>query len=307
VRRSVSATELRSLSNDALPSNQTPQADYVARLPSYVTPPDTPQMPPAQAISEKDAKVEEMRLPSSYSWKGVSGQITSTRKLSIGKLPSLKPLTTAQPSSPPQVPLTNSSEKSTTANSSSSPPRTGMLSTDSLMVALRGLTRDTQNVVGAVRRLPLPLEGGLARDAVDEAFREMTGFLGFLEYLAGESTLPGPIECRLRDIGQLMAKTRETPMLLALPVLLRVALASPTPAPAISDIAPDTVSGWIGISESEYRQTCLSGFRKADECAAIVGKAFLKNKMAGCLDWMRVWVEKSTREEEEDSDDEDQD
>jgi len=131
----------------------------------------------------------------------------------------------------------------------------------------------------------------------------MTGFLAFMEYLIGVDTNAElTLEGRLRDIEHLMRKTRQTPMLLAMPILLRVALAS---LPFSS--APDTVSGWIALSEAEYRQTCLLGFRKADECAPIVGKAFLKNKLCASLGWMKEWTERSTREEEEDSTDDEDD
>lgn len=329
VRRSVSAGELRNSESEKEKSGDSlrpPQADYVSQLPSYVTPPDTPQVSPFKVLTDVDVKEKERRLSVSSAGGKTSARLLTppaTKKLSLVKLPSLKPLTSARAPSPPQghavikasseSKLSASTTSSSPPSSSSSPPsprsRSGtdaasvIAPLDCLLVALRGIARDTHIVCAAIKRLPLPLEGGLARDAVDEATKEMTGFLAFMEYLIGVDTNAQPtLQGRLRDVEHLMRKTRQTPMLLAMPILLRVALAS-----SPFSTAPDTVSGWIALSEGEYRQTCLTGFRKADECAPIVGKAFLKNKMCGGLGWMKEWTERSTREEEEDSSDDEDD
>ncbi|KAG8917443.1 hypothetical protein FRC01_002447 [Tulasnella sp. 417] len=180
------------------------------------------------------------------------------------------------------------------------------------ILALTVIARNAKSVQMSVKRLVLPVEGGLARDAVDEALKELAGFVAFADYLAAPDTgssvlLLGTSKDGV-DMEKLMKKTTEAPMPLVLPVLLRVALLSakfdppsntaPTsPAPKV----PDTVSAWIGLPEDEYRRSCLGGFGKADECAAIVGKVVLKNKRMGVLFWMREWLERSVREEEEDS------
>ncbi|KAG8858016.1 hypothetical protein FRB96_005507 [Tulasnella sp. 330] len=334
VRRSVSAGELRSQASQKRHSSGSPvqssgdqSPDYATQLPSYVTPPDTPQVAPVRSFGEANSPetgTREKRLSIGSNGGRIGSSQSSTRlltppaskKLSIVKLPSLRPLTSSVISrapSPPQTTLTSSSEgksslMSSTSSTSSQQPKSAIdvttLPADSLLTALSGIAKDTSIVVTAIKRLPLPLEGGLARDAVDEATKEMTGFLSFMEYLIGENTSVTPLEARLKSVEHLMQKTRQTPMLLAMPILLRVVLSS---TPSIADIAPDTVSGWIGLSEAEYKGTCLSGFRKADECAPIVGKAFLKNRMVTGLGWMREWAERSTREEEEDSSDDEDD
>ncbi|KAG8987960.1 hypothetical protein FRB93_004328 [Tulasnella sp. JGI-2019a] len=330
MRRSASAGELRSRANEArrgssgdTVEDQSP--DYANQLPSYVTPPDTPQVAPVRSFAETnntEAGVREKRLSFGANGAKISLSPSTTRlltppaskKISLVKLPSLKPLTssvTGRAPSPPQMTITSSSEGKSSLTSASTQPKSAVEvvtppPADSLLTALRGIAKDASVIVAAVKRLPFPIEGGLARDAVDEAAKEMAGFLGFMEYLAGENTgsVAASLQARLTNIEGLMQKTRQTPMLLAMPILLRVALSS---TQSLADIAPDTVSGWIGLGELEYRATCLNGFRKADECALIVGKAFLKNRMASALGWMWEWAERSTREEEEDSSEDEDD
>lgn len=95
------------------------------------------------------------------------------------------------------------------------------------------------------------------------------------------------------DFEKLMQKMREAPMLLILSVLLRgVALLSansdlPNSTTEPAPKAHDTVSTWIGFPENEYWQSCLGGFGNADECAAIVGTAVLKNERMAVLCWMK--------------------
>jgi len=147
----------------------------------------------------------------------------------------------------------------------------------------------------------MPLQGGLARDAIEEAMKEMGGFVAFLEYVSADNGLA--LFGSQVDVEKLMEKTRETPMLLSLPILLRASLASMSHNPSMPGFSPDTVAGLIGLTQEEYRLGCLSGFAKADECAPIVGKALLKSSGIIGLPWLRTWLEKSVKEEEEDSDD----
>ncbi|KAG8920487.1 hypothetical protein FRC01_000729, partial [Tulasnella sp. 417] len=349
LRRTMSEGRLRTQPSDSslsTSSDESAKTDYAAQekrqqhLPSYITPPDTPQMAPVGGKEKSSSKSKEPQptkssLSLSAAVNGLAQwtsstpitspttsqassprQITppSTKKLSIVKLPSLKPLSSARAPSPPMVKVA--------APTPSSPLRPQVPGAGGLdpfaaaykpfILALTVLARDAKSVQMSVKRLVLPVEGGLARDAVDEALKELAGFVAFADYLAAPDTgssvlLLGTSKDGV-DTEKLMKKTREAPMLLVLPVLLRVALLSAkfdppsntaptTPAPKV----PDTVSAWIGLPEDEYRRSCLGGFGKADECAAIVGKAVLKNKRTGVLFWMREWLERSVREEEEDS------
>ncbi|KAG8896980.1 hypothetical protein FRC00_004961 [Tulasnella sp. 408] len=334
-------------------SDESAKTDYAGQekrsqqLPSYITPPDTPQMAPIGGKEKPASKAKEIQPTKSSlslsaavnglaNWTSSSPatsppasqassprQITppSTKKLSIVKLPSLKPLSAARAPSPPTVKVA-----APTPSSPLRPQVPGSAGLDPFAVvykpfvlALHALARDAKSVQMSVKRLVLPVEGGLARDAVDEALKELAGFVAFADYLAAPDTgssvlLLGTSKDGV-DLEKLMKKTREAPMLLVLPVLLRVALLSakfdpPNAAPATaSPKVPDTVSAWIGLPEDEYRRSCLGGFGKADECAAIVGKAVLKNKRMAVLSWMKEWLERSVREEEEDSssDEEDED
>ncbi|KIO22708.1 hypothetical protein M407DRAFT_27811 [Tulasnella calospora MUT 4182] len=200
------------------------------------------------------------------------------------KFPSLKPPSSARGSSPPTVKVA-----APTPSSPRRPQLPGAGAFDPFaavykrfVLALHALARDAKSVQLSVKRLVLPGEGGLARDAVDQASKESAGFLrpptGHLEGRSGSRE-----------------KTREAPMLLVLPVLLRVALLSAkfdspntapltTPAPKV----PDTISTWVGLPGDGYWRSCLGGFGKADdEYAAIVGKAVLKNKRIGVLSSMK--------------------
>ncbi|KAG8990262.1 hypothetical protein FRB90_001841 [Tulasnella sp. 427] len=360
LRRTMSEGRLRTQPSDSSlstssSSDESAKTDYGAAqekrahqqqlaLPSYITPPDTPQMAPIKekstststsstTKSQPHSKSSTMSLsaavngltqwttntasPPTSQASSPPRQVTppSTKKLSIVKLPSLKPLTRAP--SPPTVKIA--------APTPSSPLRPHVAGAfdhpisatayKPFILALHALARDAKAVQLSVRRLTLPVEGGLARDAVDEAMRELDGFVGFAEYLAapdtGSSALlvggvgeKGPMGV---DLDKVMDKTRKAPMLVVLPVLLRVALLSARfdAGPETSNRVPDTVSAWIGLPEDEYRRSCLGGFGKADECAAIVGKAVLKNKRTkvggGGMGWMREWLERSVREEEEES------
>ncbi|KIO33529.1 hypothetical protein M407DRAFT_241076, partial [Tulasnella calospora MUT 4182] len=355
LRRTMSEGRLRTQPSDSSlstsSSDESAKTDYAGQekrqqLPSYITPPDTPQIAPVGGKEKPSPKAKEIQpTKSSLSlsaavnglahWTSSSPitspansqassprQITppSTKKLSIVKLPSLKPLSSARAPSPPMVKVA-----APTPSSPLRPQLPGAAGLDPFaavyrpfVLALHALARDAKSVQLSVKRLVLPVEGGLARDAVDEALKELAGFVAFADYLAAPDTgssvlLLGTSKDGV-DLEKLMKKTRQAPMLLVLPVLLRVALlsakfdppnntASTTPAPKV----PDTVSAWIGLPEDEYRRSCLGGFGKADECAAIVGKAVLKNKRMGVLSWMKEWLERSVREEEEDSSSDEED
>lgn len=98
----------------------------------------------------------------------------------------------------------------------------------------------------------------MAREAVDEAF----------EALAALCALMGAFETgtELREDLDLDLLTDGLPMLVALPVLLRWS----------GHGEPQVVPAMLGIDEIEYRDGCLSGFGRADECATLVAERMIE-------------------------------
>lgn len=94
----------------------------------------------------------------------------------------------------------------------------------------------------------------MAREAVDEAF----------EALGALCALLGAIDsgAELREDFDLDLLTDGLPMLVALPVLLRWS----------GHGEPQVVPAMLGVDETEYREGCLSGFGRADECATLVAE-----------------------------------
>ncbi|THH09387.1 hypothetical protein EW145_g2041 [Phellinidium pouzarii] len=97
----------------------------------------------------------------------------------------------------------------------------------------------------------------VAREAVDEAF----------ESLAALSALLGAVDggADLREDFDLELLTDGLSPLIALPVLLRWS----------GHGEPQVITAMLGIDEHEYRNGCLSGFGRADECATMVAERML--------------------------------
>lgn len=95
----------------------------------------------------------------------------------------------------------------------------------------------------------------LAREAVEEAFHGLEALPSFFDLVP---TLPNRVTSDETVLQQLESVTAELPTLIALPVLLQISGLS-------------SVSSFVGLSEDEYRNGCLAGFGRADECAAVVG------------------------------------
>ena len=117
---------------------------------------------------------------------------------------------------------------------------------------------DARVVYDLLSTLPKPSPSNdvnkVAREAVDEAFEALAA-LGAL--LAAIENQEGP---DVREDFDLELLTDGLPVLIALPVLLRWA----------GHGEPHVIPTMIGIAESEYRESCLSGFGRAEECASVV-------------------------------------
>ncbi|KAF9059805.1 hypothetical protein BDP27DRAFT_1292170 [Rhodocollybia butyracea] len=126
---------------------------------------------------------------------------------------------------------------------------------------------DVRALVDLFITLPVPVadtEGGrLAREAVDEAlnglraladlFDMVTHLIRANDGLVEDKAL---VEDKTLELQRL---TEKIPTLIALPILLR--------AQGL-DIHSETV---LGLSEEDYRNSCLTGFGRADECGTLVG------------------------------------
>ncbi|KAH8119255.1 hypothetical protein DFH11DRAFT_432857 [Phellopilus nigrolimitatus] len=97
----------------------------------------------------------------------------------------------------------------------------------------------------------------IAREAVDEAF----------EALAALNALLGAIDSGtdMREDFDLDLLTEGLPVLIALPVLFRWS----------GHGEPQVIAAMLDVDEGEYRDGCLSGFGRADECAAMVTQRLL--------------------------------
>lgn len=129
----------------------------------------------------------------------------------------------------------------------------------------------------------------LAKEVVDEAFEALAALPALLDYaqaaFQGKSKVTTEEEMG-RDVEVL---TADVPTLIALPVLSR-AFVFPHLPPTVTSATPNlanhiherTVAGMLGLSEITYRNGCLSGFGREEECTAAVGQRVLdvlKNEM----------------------------
>ncbi|KAF7375958.1 hypothetical protein MSAN_00010400 [Mycena sanguinolenta] len=99
----------------------------------------------------------------------------------------------------------------------------------------------------------------LANEAIEEAFDGLKALAPLLDAVH----VAPPCQCASED--ELEVLTEELPTLLALPVLLN----------AYRSKSGRTVAQMLGLAEDEYRNGCLSGFARAEECAGAVGQRVL--------------------------------
>lgn len=126
---------------------------------------------------------------------------------------------------------------------------------------------DARVVYDLLSLLPKPVATNaatrVAREAVDEAF----------EALAALNALLGAVDngVEIREDLDLDLLTEGLPVLIALPILLRWS----------GHGEPQVIPAMLGLEEREYREGCLSGFGRADECEDMVAQRMadiLKNE-----------------------------
>ncbi|KAF5370709.1 hypothetical protein D9758_002114 [Tetrapyrgos nigripes] len=124
---------------------------------------------------------------------------------------------------------------------------------------------DARALYDLLQLLPLPNPDKeatmLAREAIDEAMNALHALAGLFEVAPSLIKPNGELGGIDRQASDLVAVTEKIPTLIALPVLLQ--------AHSGVDVQ---VSSILGLSEDEYRNGCLSGFGRADQCASAVGQ-----------------------------------
>lgn len=127
---------------------------------------------------------------------------------------------------------------------------------------------DSRILAGLLSSLPRPdADKGstrLAREAVNDACDGLKVLLRLLESVQTITTRD-PVELA-RELGVL---TADLPTLIALPILLNTYVFTGEKSGA------RTVSSMLGLPEEHYRQGCLTGFGRAEECTAAVGQRVL--------------------------------
>lgn len=123
----------------------------------------------------------------------------------------------------------------------------------------------------------------VAQEVVDEAFKALSSLTALLEAIqahnASSSTnvknqlfksFGGSGTSDTNDLEhELEVLTADLPTLIALPILLRTYL------PTATGANERAVSAMLGLAEGAYRNGCLSGFGRADECTVAVGQHVL--------------------------------
>ncbi|KAJ6593662.1 hypothetical protein B0H19DRAFT_919967 [Mycena capillaripes] len=140
---------------------------------------------------------------------------------------------------------------------------------------------DARALCELLETLPRPMADTestrLANEAIDEAFDGLKALPPLLD--AVQTTPPSQYVAE----HELEVLTEELPTLLALPVLLN----------AYGSKSGRSVAQMLGLSEEEYRKGCLSGFGRAEECAAAVGQRILdilhQGEVAPAV--VREWLE----------------
>ena len=127
---------------------------------------------------------------------------------------------------------------------------------------------DTRTVCDLLASLPRPDAAKettrLAREAVNDACDGLRALLRLLESVQTISTRD-PTELA-RELGTL---TADLPTLISLPIILNTYVFTGEKG------GPRTVPSLLGLPEERYRQECLTGFGRAEECTVAVGQRVL--------------------------------
>ena len=134
--------------------------------------------------------------------------------------------------------------------------------------ALAPIVSDTRVACDLLSSLPRPGADKetthLAREAVSDACDGLKALLRLMEFVQ-MSTIHSAEEFA-QELGGL---TTDLPTLIALPILLNAYVFTSERG------GPRSVASILGLPEERYRQGCLTGFGRAEECTAAVGQRVL--------------------------------
>ena len=193
-------------------------------------------------------------------------------------------------------PPSPSGSHATSSKSKSSPPPGPLSPIETLLV-------DTIAVFNLLSTLCKPKAGGLALEAVDEAFEALAGFRDMLKFLVEElslaaseknALLASPSLSLARVTELLIKKSEEVPVLVALNVLLQLVPRCQLPLPDESAVlsstnthlpantilslsSPRTISvpRLLNLPADKYYEGCLTTFGRAEDSADTIGGAVL--------------------------------
>jgi len=127
---------------------------------------------------------------------------------------------------------------------------------------------DTRSVCDLLSSLPRPdaekETTRLAREAVNDACDGLKALLRLLESVQTITTRDPPELAR--ELGVL---TADLPTLIALPIILNAYVFIGEKG------GPRSIPSILGLPEERYRQECLTGFGRAEECTVAVGQRVL--------------------------------
>ena len=130
------------------------------------------------------------------------------------------------------------------------------------------IVNDARAVCDLLSSLPRPAADRertrLAREAVSDACGGLKALLCLMESVQTSTT--HSTEDLARELGIL---TADLPTLIALPILLNAYVFTGEKG------GPRSIPSILGIPEERYRQECLTGFGRAEECTAAVGQRVL--------------------------------
>lgn len=106
----------------------------------------------------------------------------------------------------------------------------------------------------------------LACEAVDEAFEGLAALVALLELIQNKSRIGSDTNLAELEV-ELELVTKDLPTLIGLPVMLRTYVYSDS-----QDSEAHSVASILGMSETDYRNNCLTGFNRADDCEEVVGQ-----------------------------------
>ncbi|KAI0093100.1 hypothetical protein BDY19DRAFT_882381 [Irpex rosettiformis] len=126
---------------------------------------------------------------------------------------------------------------------------------------------DAKALYDLLAMLPRPTDS-LAREAVDDGYDSLSALVALFEFIQSSKTGTSAIF----DLpAELQALTHDIPVLIALPVMLPALF----PSTSQGQTQERTVANMLGMSDAAYRNGCLSGFGRAEECVPAVGQRVL--------------------------------